>query len=443
MMRKIILSLGLLLFLAASLNQRTTESAQAQSAGEIMQLVNNFRVANGLPPFQINSALSVAAQNQANYMASNGVFSSHIGAGGSTPQSRANAAGYIGQVSENIVGGTNLSANQGLTWWRNSPVHYNTLITSRYIEAGTGFATNGNENFFVLVVGQPSDAPLTNNTRDESPEPLFITPIVLSPPNEDGSIIHVVQDGQALWSLAAHYEVELSDLMLFNSLPDNALVHPGDEIIIRLADGQEPPPTPTPPLTYVVRAGDTAWSIAAINSIKLSDFFWFNNFTEDTILQPGTEVIVHLAEGQPPPPTPTPILTHIVRSGQTLWDIALTYGLTLDDLLAYNGLNADVLLQVGQELQVRPLPSPTSPPLPVTPEPPAAALESQPAAAVVEVGVTAVTPTTLSPKPTPTAAPLPLAAPEPDNTPITSLVLFIGGLVVLAGAFIIAGQRQS
>jgi LysM repeat protein len=442
-MRKFIPSLGLLFFLATSLNQLTINPVQAQSAGEIMQLVNGFRTINGLPPFQINSALSVAAQNQASYMASNGIFSSHIGAGGSTPQSRANAAGYIGQVSENIVGGTNMTANQGLTWWRNSPVHYNTLITSRYIEAGSGFATNGSESFYVLVVGRPSDAPPANNTQDESPEALFITPIVLSSPNEDGSIIHIVQDGQALWSLAAHYEVELSDLMLFNGLSDNTLVRPGDNIIIRLADGQAPPPTSTPPLTYVVRSGDTAWSIAAINGIKLTDFFWFNNFTEDTLLQPGTEVIVHLAEGEPPPPTPTPIMSHFVRSGQTLWDIALTYGLTLDDLLAYNGLNADVLLQVGQELRVRPLPSPTSAPLPATPEPNTPSPNPSPSAVAIEVGGTAVPPT-INLDPTPTSTPMPPSstASEPDRSLSTSLILLIGGIVVMAGAFIVAGQRQ-
>jgi LysM repeat protein len=403
-----------------------------------MQLVNGFRTANGLPPFQINSALAAAAQNQANYMAANTVFSSHIGAGGSTPQSRANAAGYVGYVSENIVGGTGMSSSRGLTWWRNSPVHYNTLITSRYIEAGTGYATNGSENFYVLVVGRPSDAPPANSAQDDSPEVIFVTPIVLSQPNEDGSIIHVVQDGQALWSLAAHYEVELSDLMLFNSLSDNDFVRPGDEIIIRLAEGQEPPPTPTPPLTYIVRSGDTAWSIAARNGIKLSDFLWFNNFAEDAILHPGAEVIVHLAAGQPPPPTPTPIMTHIVRSGQTLWDIALTYGLTLDDLLAYNGLNADALLQVGQELRVRPLPQPTPSLPPATPEP--ATIEPSPTAITV-VDTTPVSPTPTIPI-TAVATPTQAISSAPEQTSSSNLFLLISGIVLLAGAFIIAGQRR-
>ncbi|MCA9900992.1 MAG: CAP domain-containing protein, partial [Anaerolineales bacterium] len=179
MFKKIII--GILVCLLLLVGEAT--AVQAQSASAIFQAVNQFRSNNGLVPFQYSSALATAAQNQANYMAANTVFSSHVGAGGSTPQSRANAAGYVGRVSENIVGGTGMSASSGLNWWANSPVHYNTLITSRYQEAGTGFATNGNENFYVLVVGQPSDAP-PPPAADDSPEPLFITPITLAQPGE-------------------------------------------------------------------------------------------------------------------------------------------------------------------------------------------------------------------------------------------------------------------
>jgi LysM repeat protein len=237
MNKKWILGIFLCLFMVVG----ETTAVHAQSASAIFQEVNQFRINNGLVPFQFSNALAAAAQNQANFMAANTVFSSHVGAGGSTPQSRAAAAGYIGRVTENIVGGTGMTAARGLTWWVSSPVHYNTLITSRYQEAGTGFATNGTDNFYVLVVGQPSDAP-PQNVVDDSPEPLYITPITLAQPAEDGSIVHVVQEGQALWSLAAHYEVTLSDLLLFNSLPPNAIVQPGDRITIRLADGAAPPP---------------------------------------------------------------------------------------------------------------------------------------------------------------------------------------------------------
>lgn len=358
---------GILLCLFIFVGEVT--AVQAQSASAIFQEVNQFRLNNGLVPFQYSTALASAAQNQANYMAANAVFSSHVGAGGSTPQSRANAAGYVGRVSENIVGGTGMTAARGLTWWVSSPVHYNTLVTSRYQEAGTGFATNGSENFYVLVVGQPSDAP-PPPAADNSPEPLFITPITLAQPAEDGSIVHVVQDGQALWSLAAHYEVPLSDLLLFNSLPPDAIVQPGDRITIRLAEGQPPPPTPTPPTMHTVQEGQSLWSIAVQYNVKLGDILWLNGFAEDVVLQPGTQVRVRLAPDETPPPTSTPILYHSVRSGQTLWEVALTYGLTLDELLALNNLDQDAILIPGDQLLVRqvpPTPLPTEPPTATVP----------------------------------------------------------------------------
>ncbi len=336
-------------------------AVQAHSASAIFQEVNQFRLNNGLAPFQYSNTLAAAAQNQANFMAANGIFTSHVGAGGSTPQSRAAAAGYVGRVSENIVGGTGMTAARGLTWWANSPVHYNTLITSRYQEAGTGFATNGTENFYVLVVGQPSDAP-PPPAADPSPEVLFITPITLAQPGEDGSIVHVVQEGQALWSLAAHYEVPLSDLLLFNSLPPNAIVQPGDRITIRLAEGQAPPPTPTPPTMHAVLEGQSLWSIAVQYNVKLGDILWLNQLPEDAVLQPGELIRVRLAPDEAPPPTPTPILYHSVRSGQTLWEIALTYSLTLDQLLAFNQIDQNAILQPGDQLLVReaaPTPAPT------------------------------------------------------------------------------------
>lgn len=379
--------------------QRPQETA-AQSAADILQQINLFRIQNGLPPLQYNSALSSAAQNQATYMSDNQVFSSHIGYGGSTPQSRANAAGYLGRVSENIVGGTNLTPAQGLRWWVSSPVHYNTLITTQHTDAGTGFASNGDINYYVLVVGTPgSGPPPESNPTQIDPAPLFVTPITLAEPAEDGSIVHVMQDGQALWSLAAHYDVPLSDLLLYNNLKEDAFVQPGDAITIRLADGQAPPPTPTPPTTHLVQEGQSLWSIAALYNIRIGDIFLLNNMNENSFLQPGDEVKIRLAPGELPPPTPTPVVQHVVRQGQTLWDIALTYGLSLDQLLAMNSINAESLLQVGDVLTVRLQPTAVSIPATSTPAPAQTA--------------------TATPQPTQTATAVSLANTQPEVTAVS------------------------
>ncbi len=66
----------------------------------------------------------------------------------------------------------------------------------------------------------------------------------------------------------------------------------------------------------------------------------------------------------PPPPTPTPIppQSYVVQQGDTLLSIATQFGLTVDELRAYNGMDSDIIV-VGQELLIPP-PTPTPGPTP-------------------------------------------------------------------------------
>lgn len=445
MLKKSILPLLFLLFIT-TITTSTRPAAAQDPASEVIRLVNEFRISLGLPPFQVNALLSVAAQNQAYYMSVNNIYS-HTGAGGSTPQDRANAAGYSGRVTENIVGGTNLSPKQGLIWWQNSPVHYNTITSQNYTEIGAGFAQGSDQNFYAIVVGNPGGAPAPTNTtgrnNPELGEALRVIPITLAEPAEDGSITHEVQDGQSLWMLSAHYDVPLSELLWINSLSETDFVTPGEKIIIRLAEGQAPPPTPLPPSTHLVKSGQTPWTIAAIYGLSLTDFLWYNGLPEDAILQPGDEVLIRMPEGFVPPPTPTPQLSHIVRSGDTLWGVAISYGLSLEQLLAYNNLPAEALLSIGQELWIQPppvTPSPTPLPTATATLTPAGTTPTPAAVAMVQVSNSAE-PTRAN---TPVPTPLPAAeeAPAGEQTTSFGASLFLGiAILCLAGAgwFILRG----
>lgn len=421
-----------------------TGRASAQ-AGEIFQLVNQFRTSSGLPPFQWNDLLAVAAQNHANWMAATQIYS-HTEDNGSTPQTRANAAGYVGYVVENIVGGTNLTPQQGLVWWQNSPIHLNTLVSTRYSQAGTGFAVGGGQNFYVLVVGQPSDAPPATSppTTIQPDTPSFVPLIEISSPDENGSIIHIVGQGHTLWAIAARYGVTVSEILYLNGLPEDVVLLPGQPIFIRLGEGIPLPPTPTPRLTYLVRSGETLWTIAAMNHISVETLMWLNQMTEETVLQPGQEIILNLAPGQLPPPTPTPQLAHVIQSGDTLWSVALQYGLTLEQLLALNSLSAEAMLTIGQELYIRPPDTPTPEPT-VTPVPIIVTSRS------VLADVVTVLPPTLAASSTPEPT---IVAMEPGSTPTpqvlvnspppavapTWMIWVAIGLVIVAGGIVLAGR---
>ena len=422
---------------------RTKEAnAQAGSPSDILRLVNQVRSGYGLPPFVWDNSLAAAAQNQANYMATNNIYS-HTGAGGSSPASRAIAAGYPGHATENIVGGTNLTPSQGVIWWQNSPTHFNTMVSKSYIHAGVGFAQGHDQNFYALVVGVPSDqstGPLLR--REPTGEALAaVAPIQLAAPRDDGSIVHVVGPGHSFWAISARYEIPLEQLYLYNNIDEDSVINPGDELLIRLADGQVPPPTPTPPASHTVSEGESLWTIAAWYKLSLADLLWLNSMEEDSLLSPGDEVKIRLLSGEDPPPTSTPEIAHIVRTGDTAWGIALEYGLTVDDLLAYNNMAASAILSIGDTLLiVAPSPTPT-----ITPE----------ATPTIPTPATAVP--TLIPSPSPTistqvgsfeeeqtitpAAPITDDASGANTLPLTAFIVVGLGLIG-AGAIAITFFRK-
>ncbi len=65
------------------------------------------------------------------------------------------------------------------------------------------------------------------------------------------------------------------------------------------------------------------------------------------------DVVLEVPSPTPSPqatPTPEPVVYHIVQSGETLWDIAEQYGVTLEALEAANESLDPDRLQPGQEL---------------------------------------------------------------------------------------------
>ncbi len=285
----------------------TTHFAVAQSgpAYELIQALNQFRAQHGLSALQADPSLMAAAQRHASWMIVTQHFG-HTGEGGSTPQSRATAAGYAGTVFENYEAGTALTAQGAVYWWQQDSIHLNTMLLPTHVHVGVGFGSDGEQNVFVLMVGKPSKpAPTARSTtapRSVAPTdpPVLLIPIVVNTPGDDGSVTHVVQQGQTAWAIAARYGIDLADLLALNNLKSGDLLHPGDQVVIRLARGQAPPPTPTLPLAHVVQQGETLWEIAVRNGIALDDLLALNNLTRGAVLRPGDTVIL-----RKPAPTAT------------------------------------------------------------------------------------------------------------------------------------------
>lgn len=206
----------------------------SQSASEIIARINAYRAQNGLYSFTINQNLMQSAQVQSDYQASIQSVT-HTGSGGTNPKDRAYAAGYGGGstiwVSEIIYGGTQATVDSAMSWWKGSSVHNNAMLSSQSLEIGAGVASSGGSTYFTVVMGLVSGS-ASGETGGEIPA-IPNNPVLVAEPGEDGSIIHTVQAGQTLWTIAAVYDVPLDQLLELNEITKDTLLQPGQEIIIQ------------------------------------------------------------------------------------------------------------------------------------------------------------------------------------------------------------------
>jgi uncharacterized protein YkwD len=134
----------------------TEDDARAQ---QVVQIINDYRAQNGLPPYSVNTQLSEAAQAHASDMACNQIFQ-HTGSNGSTPQTRVAASGYLAaRVTENVYGSyPPLTPEQVVLWWKTDKQdinHNKNLLSSVYKEIGVGYAFFNNFGYYVVVFATP------------------------------------------------------------------------------------------------------------------------------------------------------------------------------------------------------------------------------------------------------------------------------------------------
>jgi LysM repeat protein len=234
---------------ARELDSVASRFSGASSPSEVIQLVNQLRKANGLPAYQVNSALMAAAQAHSEYQAAVGSVT-HTGSGGSRPRDRAIAMGYGGGgavfVTENIMGGNSMTAQKAVQWWQGDAPHLNTMLSSNYQDVGAGVAVSGSAVYITLDVGYiagaapppPTDGTVVpGNFPTATPAPTLeiIIPVAVATPKPDGSIIHEVQQGQTLWIIADTYKVDLSVILALNGLTQDSVIFPGEKLLLKAA----------------------------------------------------------------------------------------------------------------------------------------------------------------------------------------------------------------
>jgi len=223
--------------------------------------------------------------------------------------------------------------------------------------------------------------------KKEEPQKKVEQPKTESKPSEP--IYHSVEPKQTLYSISLMYNVPVETIQKWNSLKGNSL-STGQQLIvgytsdnIKSAEDLRVKKQNMNPVYHTVRPRETLISIASWYDVKTDDLKRWNNISSITV-QPGTELIVgYVKEGEtykraateelmetPEVETPkkeepkkeTPATNvkpdtkkfpkyHFVEAGETMFAISKKFGVTVDQIMQWNGMSSPALSR-GQKIIV-------------------------------------------------------------------------------------------
>ena len=160
-------------------------------------------------------------------------------------------------------------------------------------------------------------------------------------PEKEG--IYVVKKGDTLYSIAQKYNVSLNELKKINKLDSNTISIGQILTIPGLIDIDEIDEGNNNSINknvHIVKKGDTLYSIAKMYNTTINKIKELNNITSN-ILSIGQELLIPADDYN----------TYEVKSGDTLYSIARRFGTTVDEIKKLNNF-INNLLSISQIIKI-------------------------------------------------------------------------------------------
>lgn len=174
----------------------------------------------------------------------------------------------------------------------------------------------------------------TINTIDEAYSSLVDCTLI---DNEEEDLeTYTVKKGDTLYSIAKEFNTTVDNLKKINNMLTNTLIV-GSKILVPKKNNSNNTTT-----YYTVKKGDTLFSISKAYNVSVNDIKKANNLTSDT-LSVGQKLIIPSKEEN--------YDTYIVKKGDTLYSIARNFNVSVNEIMALNNLSSSVLTP-GQTLVI-------------------------------------------------------------------------------------------
>ena len=192
--------------------------------------------------------------------------------------------------------------------------------------------------------------------------------VFLSPSNK--SIVqasnlkyHSVLPNQSYWSIANDNNINFFDLLKLNNATQSSLLNVGDTVLLPSNDIKNFD-------IHKVVSGDSYFKISKLYNVNFFELLELNNATQSSLLEIGDVVIIPKASNNTsltssntswdtnntssnnPGQNSITYTTHTVKSGDTLWNISIQYGIPLQEVLNANNLTENSNLSIGMTLKI-------------------------------------------------------------------------------------------
>jgi len=195
-----------------------------------------------------------------------------------------------------------------------------------------------------------------------------------SAPVQQEKTVHTVRRGDTLYKIASRHGTSVAELKRWNHLKSDT-IHPGDRLAVssppekeesRLAKALLPATAEADEVEvektyYQVKKNDTLWSIASRHGTSVSRLQKWNGLGQRSRIHPGDRLVVGFrtrenflarSTGAETGQAESQEIVYTVRRGDTLWDIARSHNVTVEQLRQWNNLSLKSRIHPGDKFKI-------------------------------------------------------------------------------------------
>lgn len=167
--------------------------------------------------------------------------------------------------------------------------------------------------------------------------------------NTESYIRYKIQTGDTLYNIAIRYNTTVNELVRINNIKNPNVIYANQTLLIptknnSISNGNDDKNN----TIYIVRKGDTLYSIAKKYNTTVQTIVSNNNIRNPNLIYPGERLIIVKSTEN----IQIKYMTYKVKKGDTLYDIANKYNTTISKLAYINGIRNVNYIYINEIIKI-------------------------------------------------------------------------------------------